>query len=198
MTEEEWLASAGAPAMLTWLLSDQAIQADIKRPSDRKLRLFACECLRSIWSDLSAPNQAYVNWQQSHPDEAPADQPQERRGLAEHLRRGAAKTVLGVVTATRERPSRPGGIPPTRQAELLREVVGNPFRPVTVSPAWLTADVLRLAGGAYDECRFDDLPILADALEEAGCDASGLLGHLRGPGPHVRGCRALDLVLGKS
>jgi hypothetical protein len=199
MTEEQWLASADAPAMLAWLLSDETIQAGFKRPSDRKLRLFSCECLRPRCSYLSERTRSYVNWQQSHPDEAPADQPQIRdSGLAEHMRRGAAKAVVQVVAVTRESPSRLGGIPPARQAALLREVVGNPFRPVPVSPAWLTADVLRLAADAYQNNALEQLPILADALEEAGCDASELLAHLRGPGPHVRGCWALDLVLGRS
>jgi hypothetical protein len=54
-----------------------------------------------------------------------------------------------------------------------------------------------LAQGIYEERAFDDLPVLADALEEAGCDQPDLLAHLRGPGPHVRGCWAVDLLLGK-
>jgi len=57
-----------------------------------------------------------------------------------------------------------------RQAEFIREVFGNPFRPVTVDPAWLTSDVRLLATGIYDEKAFDRLPILADALQDAGCD----------------------------
>jgi hypothetical protein len=86
-----------------------------------------------------------------------------------------------------------------RQALLLREVVGNPFRPVRLHPAWLGwADqtVPRLAEGVYEEGAFDRLPILADALEDAGCTCADILSHLRGPGPHVRGCWALDLILG--
>jgi hypothetical protein len=83
------------------------------------------------------------------------------------------------------------------QAVLVREIFGNPFRPVAVDPAWLTSDVVLLAQGIYDERAFDRLPILADALQDAGCDCDDLLAHLRGPGPHVRGCWALDLVLGK-
>jgi hypothetical protein len=84
-------------------------------------------------------------------------------------------------------------------AELVREVFGNPFRIVPVGPAWLTANgglVRRLAQSIYDERRFGDLGVLADALEEAGCADEQLLSHLRGPGPHARGCWALDLLLG--
>jgi hypothetical protein len=82
-------------------------------------------------------------------------------------------------------------------AALLRHVVGNPFRPVTADPSWLTPTAVALAEGIYEEKAFERLPILADALEEAGCADPDLLGHLRSPGPHVRGCWALDLVLGK-
>jgi hypothetical protein len=90
------------------------------------------------------------------------------------------------------------------QAEVLRDLFGNPFRPVTVSPACVTPQVAALAQAAYEH---RDLPsghldpsrlaVLADALEDAGCDQADLLGHLRGPGPHVRGCWAVDLLLGK-
>ncbi|MBL8793522.1 MAG: hypothetical protein JNM56_06440 [Planctomycetia bacterium] len=79
----------------------------------------------------------------------------------------------------------------------MREVCGNPFRPVKVDPAWLTSTVVLLAQAIYDERAFDRLPILADALEDAGCDHADILNHCRSEGPHVRGCWALDLVLGR-
>ena len=81
---------------------------------------------------------------------------------------------------------------------LLRDIFGNPFRPVTFDPAWRTSDVMLLAKGIYADKAFDRMPILADALQDAGCDAAELLDHCCGPGPHVRGCWAVDLVLGKS
>jgi hypothetical protein len=90
------------------------------------------------------------------------------------------------------------------QVELLYEVFGNPFRPVTLDRSWLTPTVAGLASASYEERALplgeidpQRLAVLADALEEAGCAAAGLLGHLRSPGPHVRGCWALDLILGK-
>src|SRR5262245_45947483 len=83
------------------------------------------------------------------------------------------------------------------QAALLRCALGNPFRPVTLKPSWLTPAVRALAQGIYEDRRFADLPVLADALEEAGCTSADVLAHCRGPGEHVRGCWVVDLVLGK-
>jgi hypothetical protein len=83
------------------------------------------------------------------------------------------------------------------QTRLLRDIFGNPLRTVTVSPAWQTANVVSLAQDIYDERAFDRMPILADALEDGGCTNQEILDHCRGPGPHVRGCWSLDLLLGK-
>jgi hypothetical protein len=84
---------------------------------------------------------------------------------------------------------------------LLRDVVGPlPFRSVAFDATWLTwkeGSVPRVAGTIYADRAFDRSPLLADALEDAGCADAELLGHLRGPGPHVRGCWAVDLVLGR-
>ena len=84
-----------------------------------------------------------------------------------------------------------------RRAMWMREVVGNPFRWVRWEDEWLTRTAHAIAAPAYAEGRFDTLPVLADALEDVGCDNEELLAHLREPGPHVRGCWALDVVLGK-
>ncbi|MCE9566330.1 MAG: hypothetical protein K8U57_30265 [Planctomycetes bacterium] len=83
------------------------------------------------------------------------------------------------------------------EAGLVRDIFGNPFRPVTVDPAWLTSTVLQLAGGIYEDRAFARLPILADALQDAGCDNDDVLNHCRQPDEHVRGCWVVDLVLGK-
>jgi hypothetical protein len=85
-----------------------------------------------------------------------------------------------------------------QQAIVVREMFGNPFRPVTFSANWLTSTVLTLAQHIYESREFSAMPILADALQDAGCDNEELLNHLRDPkAAHVRGCWALDLVLGK-
>jgi hypothetical protein len=86
-------------------------------------------------------------------------------------------------------------------AALLHDIFGNPFRPAAVDPTWLTwncGTMVKLTKGIYDDRRFADLPILADALEEAGCQDQTILDHLRSPGPHVRGCWPLDLILGRA
>jgi hypothetical protein len=90
---------------------------------------------------------------------------------------------------------------PDHQLTLLRDIFDNPFRPMAVSPAvlaWNEASVRRIAQAIYDERAFDRLPILADALEDAGCNDEELIRHCRSAGPHVRGCWAVDLLLGKS
>jgi hypothetical protein len=86
------------------------------------------------------------------------------------------------------------------RGRLLNEIFGNPFRPVTVDPAWLRwrdGAATSMAQRMYDERRFEDLPILADMLEEAGCTNADILNHCRNKGEHVRGCWAVDLILGK-
>jgi hypothetical protein len=82
--------------------------------------------------------------------------------------------------------------------EQFRCVAGYPFRPVIFPPTWRTETAVALAAGIYADRAFDRLPILADALEEAGCDSADVLNHCRGPGPHVRGCWVVDGVLGKT
>jgi hypothetical protein len=83
-----------------------------------------------------------------------------------------------------------------RQACLLRCLVGNPYRRARINPRWLTSTVVALAEGIYVDRAFDRLPILADALQDAGCDSADILAHCRSDGPHVRGCWVVDLILG--
>jgi hypothetical protein len=80
---------------------------------------------------------------------------------------------------------------------LLREIVGNPFRSNTFERHWRTADTLGLARGIYEDRAFDRMPLLADALMDAGCADDKIISHCRTGGPHVRGCWLVDLVLGK-
>ena len=87
----------------------------------------------------------------------------------------------------------------TTQVHLIRCLFGNPSRQDQVEAEWLRWNdgaVVKLAQSIYDQRAFEDLPILADALEEAGCDNPAFLDHCRGEGPHALGCWVLDLILG--
>jgi hypothetical protein len=86
------------------------------------------------------------------------------------------------------------------QMVLLDDIVGYPFRMPIIDPIWLSwndGTVRRIAEGIYEERAFDRLPILHDALLDAGCDDEDILAHCRSEGPHVRGCWVIDLILGK-
>jgi hypothetical protein len=96
------------------------------------------------------------------------------------------------------------------QCQLVRDIFGNPFRPLPPKIgnrvweeqksgwlAWNEGVVWKLAQSIYDDGAFNYLPVLADALEEAGCHDTDILAHCRGQGPHVRGCWVVDLLLGK-
>jgi hypothetical protein len=92
------------------------------------------------------------------------------------------------------------GLSSARQADLLRDIVRAPFHPLHFRAAWRTqldGVSVRVGQTIYDEQAFDQLPVLADALMDAGCDCDEILDHLRGPGPHVRGCWVLDCLLSK-
>jgi hypothetical protein len=78
----------------------------------------------------------------------------------------------------------------------LDDLFGNPFRPVSFDPSWRTEAVVALARGVYEERAFGRLPVLADALEDAGCADEAVLAHCRGSGLHVRGCWLVDGLLG--
>lgn len=84
------------------------------------------------------------------------------------------------------------------QSLLLRDIFGNPFRPVSVDPSWRPSTVLQLASGIYADRAFDRMPILADALQDAGCDNDDVLNHCRQTREHVRGCWVIDMILGKT
>jgi hypothetical protein len=83
------------------------------------------------------------------------------------------------------------------QASLLRCIASPRYQLPPIKPAWRTSDVLAVAGGIYEDRAFERMPILADALQDAGCDNEEVLAHCREPNPHARGCWVVDLLLGK-
>jgi len=197
MTEAEWLAGTDPIPMLDFLGP---------RPGGRKLRLFGAACTRRAWGRVAAPGRAAAEVAERFAD-----------GLATAAELRAARLACkyaGVGAAWYAAASRPevaarnaalsalAGCDPAAervaQAALLRDLIGNPFRPVPFDSAWRTADVLALALAAYEERAFDRLPLLADAVMDAGCDSDAILDHCRSVGPHVWGCWVVDLVLGKA
>ena len=240
MTAAEWLTCGDPTPMLESLRG---------KASDRKLRLFAVACCRSVWQWLADGRsrngvlaaECYADNQSTLAtlSEARADSlraMEDAAGDSEsavlgHTKWHAATTVIFCTDLLCRWDSARGGSQEARQAEschlfesvhpgvevpfpepdaadgsahaaLLREIFGNPFLPSPPVPpavlAWNDGTVRRLAEAIYDERAFERLPILADALLDAGCDNEDLIQHCRSPGPHVRGCWAVDLILGKS
>jgi hypothetical protein len=190
VTEEEWLSCNDPEKMLVFLR---------RKVSDRKFRLFAC---------------AFWLWQSGNFKGKERDALRESVALAERIAdtgkwptirkktcplyksAWVAAKLTGSLCHSTWRGLKKGFLP-RLQADFLRDIFGNPFRPVTLDPAWATTTVKHLAQAIYTDPAFDRLPILADALEEAGCTDADILNHCRGPGPHVRGCWVVDLLLGK-
>jgi hypothetical protein len=211
VTEEQWLRAGDLQSMTTYLRRDCHA---------RKLRLFACACCRTAW-DLLTDRRA--RWAVEVAERlSDGEEDDEGRRMARYgaqIARGEApnsRAVRAAIRAAYEATNPDAGIaasyscgylaPGGGEGEdvqqniyrcLLRDIFGNPFRPVTLDPRWQTETVVALATGIYAERAFDRMPILADALEEAGCDNRDVLDHCRGNGPHVRGCWVVDLLLGK-
>jgi hypothetical protein len=111
----------------------------------------------------------------------------------------AARVTMGIVDTG---PCRLDSLPEYQheravEASLLRDIFGNPFRSVAFDPAWRTDTALSLARQMYAARDFSATPILADALQDAGCNEDAVLSHCRSDDVHVRGCWVVDLVLGK-
>jgi hypothetical protein len=123
----------------------------------------------------------------------------------DHVAQSAGYAVAAARDANPRQRRAAGEAEELAQALLLRDLFGNPFRSVALDPGWQTPAVLALAQAAYDNrilpagtLEPERLAVLADALEESGCTDAAVLTHLRGPGPHVRGCWCVDLLLNKS
>jgi hypothetical protein len=212
MTEAEWLASEDAASM-EFFIRDRA--------SDRKARLYCCAVCRHVWSRLEhdSSRQAVVVGERFADGTATRGElraaRQSARAVVNTERDGEVDRLhYTAVTAADPRVelewvaiNANGGVDSGTGpfAELLRDIYGDPFRPVALGVAGMPSGVTLLAQAAYDnrilpggELDLAHLGVLSDALEEAGCTDVEILSHLRSPGPHVRGCWALDLVLGKS
>jgi hypothetical protein len=219
MTEAEWLSGTDPQAMLESLRAPG-------RARERKLILFGCACARRVWPLLGGGRgTGLVEVAERYADGAAArEEISAALALPRYLTGGAlvhelaladpAGAVRWAVQAVAdavyrhnaERLSERRATLAVRaelraQCHLLRDVFGNPYRPVVIDPTWLRwnhGTVPAVALHIYEDRAFHDLPILADALEDAGCADNVLLDHCRSGGEHVRGCWVLDLMLGKA
>jgi hypothetical protein len=218
MNEAEWLACRDPRPMLAFREYNA---------SRRKLRLFNCGCCRHVWGQLLADStrDAVEVTERIADGLAELDELNQMWPRSDEERRERLRWLLtrdvylltrhggDVCPLSQEISWETSGLGVRRkerhfQASLLRCLFGNPFRPAAVDLAWLRwrdGLVVRLAQAAYQERRLpagtldkDRLAVLADALEEAGCEDVQILGHLRSGGDHVRGCWAVDLLLSKS
>jgi len=214
VTEQEWLNSNNPHAMLVWMKQEG------RAVSLRTLRLFAAGCARNVnpprGSSLIAQGlsvaERYADRQATARELANASLQMPKGCIQGRALWGNRELWAGVEDILWYRSSM--GL---MDAFLLRDLVGNPFRPWLSEPAtvneldarpgaqiflyrwshandhlaWCLADV------CYEKNDWRSLPVIADALEDNGCEAADVLTHLRSPGPHARGCWALDLVLGK-
>ena len=215
MTESEWLTATDPTAMLEFLQG---------KASDRKLRLFACGVSRQfaplVRTDVFLLGieaaEGFVDGQRTKAAMTRCRRAMKERmvelvggypqsdewkalfltslAIGEKEYRGFSASLFNMLQSR-------GGYPLKRVINsaglIVSDIFGNPFRPVTLDPRWQSETVVALATGIYAERAFDRMPILADALEEAGCDHTDILAHCRGDGPHVRGCWVVDLILGK-
>jgi hypothetical protein len=221
MTEQEWQKFTSLDFGFIW--ETECLDPLL---TDRKCRLFAAACCRRIWQYIpdDASKQLIKDmecvadgtltegeWKTACLDYERPDSSTEaevsalsaiatcrfdkKNRLADTAARYCSETI-GAAAPVGERQDRRDAEERV-QCDLIRDIFGNPFRPVAVDPSWLTTDVRLLAAGIYAERAFDRLPILADALQDAGCEIEDVLNHCRQPGEHVRGCWVVDLLTGR-
>jgi hypothetical protein len=219
MTPSEWAGCEDPDAMLDFL----RVRGKL---TERKSRLFAVACCRRIWALI--PSRVYqdivdvaerfadgqADWQELRAaeylayDEAGIQGEDSALWAASHTAGDCVyfhpyyhfEDTTHFHAAIAAGPAAKESI---AQASLLRDIFGNPFRPLpSLGPAqiaWNEGCVVKLATSIYEERDFsvERIGVLADALEEAGVTDEEVLGHLHGPGPHVRGCHVLDLLLAR-
>lgn len=195
MTEQEWLTCADPVLLFRHLEA---------RTTERKLRLFATATLRTAFQS-DADSQSNLEMADQFADGVlsihdlrrcwPRLQPDNPKVAPENAYDWAETIVMA-----KERGYYGGSFPVLDQfmlCHLLRDILGNPFHFVTLAAHCLSATIVGIAQQMYEHGDFSSMPILGDALDDAGCTSHGVLQHCRQPGPHVRGCWVVDLILGK-
>jgi hypothetical protein len=193
MTDKEWLTCEDPMRLLAALPAGA---------SERKFRLVVCELLRYDRT-VTNPNAVRSITIGEQFADGLVTEDEVRAFSRATLREGVAEEWSALTSDSRESIriyiSSHSSYTARQLPPLLREMFGNPFRPATVDPAWLTSTVVALAEGIYAERAFDRMPILADALQDAGCDNDAILAHCRDTSlMHVRGCWVIDLLTGRA
>jgi hypothetical protein len=215
MLEKEWRKCKDPERMLKFLSGIA---------SERKLRLFACNCCRRVWSELPKPSQKAVIVAERYAeggatrkelakarvdaekaaDNAKSEMEEEFDEMDDFPEIGSIECIDGPSFATEEnfgvseacvcadRTRYDSG-----QVAILRDLFGSPFHAVDCDSTWQTRSVMSITRAIAEEQAFDRVPILADALEEAGCSSAEILDHLRTQNDHFRGCWVVDLLLGR-
>jgi hypothetical protein len=184
------------------------------RGSKRILRLFAVACCRELWPGLSEPaSREAIEIAQGYADglrceesleEAHAQSfavvpsaPRDQRGPALAAYHSTNTSSAHAARLTWDA-ARDAGLSTQRACDIVRDMLGDFFHPVAIPYAWRQWEektVVKIAETIYQEHAFSDMPILADALEDAGCTDRVVIDHCRSHGPHVRGCWLLDAIL---
>jgi hypothetical protein len=205
-SEEEWLSCDEPPKLMAALLDES------RSPTDRKIRLYACAAAKLYLSTHpadSCDHDARAVAERFAEGSATADELQRAGEEAETryrwrtddlnlkvVRHAAYLRTSGDSDSVRYATSYMSFDNKTN-SRFFRCIFGNPYHPVIFSPEWRTDTAISLARQMYETREFSAMPILADALQDAGCDNDDILDHCRDPGPHVRGCWVIDLVLEK-
>lgn len=206
-----WLTEINPEAMFTLLEARGVL-------SRRLVRLFTCGCYRICWAQIRHPElRAAVERAEDFADGTiPSETLMSITVPGGLTRYSTADMRLGPTLTQLRNPRLGSPFPLARlirqayptydtedpdecpdQADLLRDIFGNPYRTMPLAAEWRTPAVLALAEGMYAARQFEAMPVLADALEEAGCQHSEILQHARKPALHVRGCWLIDLILRK-
>jgi hypothetical protein len=195
MKEKTWLKEQEDPYKMVNFLRE--------RVTTRKAKLFACACFRHPKQPLKDWEVRIVEVGEQAADGLATDAEIQN---AEDESVGSGDSGVAWVILTKDwwtavEAARAAGEweKEELQCDLVRDIFGNPFRPVTFSDSWRTDTALTLARQMYDSRDFGAMPILADALQDAGCEVEEILNHCRdAKQTHVRGCWVVDLVLGKA
>jgi hypothetical protein len=185
MTEVEWLACEDPTPMLEFLRG---------KVSDRRLYLLSIACIRFFSQPTSEDTTFTLELFEADAD---FDNPQLQIAIDSEY----VQSDLGFVgnpfrlaeNATRQMHQ----FGERERTQFMRDIFGNPFHPIVFDPSWLTSTVVAVAQQMYESRDFSAMPILADALQDAGCSNEAILDHCRGSGPHVRGCWVVDGCLSR-